>query len=552
MRRATNLLPFVLVLIAISAAVWIAFAPGLNNEWLNWDDDRNFVENESWRGVGPEQLSWAWSTYHMGVWQPFAWMLLGLQYKLFGLDPQGFRIVSLALHALNCTLLYAVMLTIIRRTSPEHPPRRTQLTCGAIALLFAVHPLRVEAVNWISCQPYLPAIAFFLLGVLAYLKGAEPSGRINRAWLAAAWLCYCAAVMFKAVAVTLPIVLLILDWYPLRRIGGPQGWSAARTTRVLIEKIPFFLVAILISIWAAQAKAFNESRLPIEQYELRAILAQGAYGYCFYLWKTLWPSGLHAYYRLPDGLSIAAWPYWAMAAAFIATTLTCWLMRRGRPGLFAAWLAYLIILLPNVGIIQFSAQIAADRYAYLATMPLVFLLAAACLHLKRAALATSALAGATCLVALFAGSRQDVTNWRDSVTLWQKVLSVDDRCAVAAANMGHAMLSREDFANAEPALENAVRLDPSLSIAYVNLGVCHYYSGHVDEAISDLSRALSANPPLAIADQGKAHATLGACYAAQRKDDLAWKHALKAKDLGYGKAQQLMDYLSKFSRPPNN
>ena len=235
-------------------------------------------------------------------------------------------------------------------------------------------------------------------------------------------------------------------------------------------------------------------------------------------------------------------------------TSTIWRLRRKYPGLWAAWLAYGVILLPNVGVIQFSAQITADRYAYLATMPLIVLLAAAVLRLvrrmTRTILVTSTLAGMACLIPLVIVSRQDVMNWQNSVALWKLVLKADDQCAVAAANLGHALMAKEDFAHARPMLVRAIELDPALTIAGVNLGACDYFTRHYQQAIHTLEDALSTDPPLAIADQGKAHATLGACYAALRKDDLAWPHALRARNLGYAKAQQLIDYLSKFSRPP--
>jgi len=256
-------------LIGVTAS---AFWPVLDGEFLNWDDDRNFLENVSFRELGWAQLRWAWSTYHLGVWQPLSWLLLGVQYELGGLDPAVYHATSMILHVANVLMLYLLVLEVLRIGLPAgaavHPATKAQLgtskpipfptdrpvnpaairLCAAAAVaVFAVHPLRVEVVSWISCQPYLPAVFFCQLGILLYLRGCRrpastrtggcPANQPRAATLVAVFACYVLAVMAKAVAVSLPAVLLILDAYPLRRfscVGGGAvqvGDAFGRRTR---------------------------------------------------------------------------------------------------------------------------------------------------------------------------------------------------------------------------------------------------------------------------------------------------------------------------------
>ena len=206
--------------------VVIAFFPCLQNDFVNWDDDQNFLENPFYRGLGWAQLRWDWTSFWLGVYQPLAWMILGAEYVLFGLKPWGYHLTSLILHALNTVVLFLLTVSLLTRCrsrpGPEDPGRMA-LAAGLASALFAVHPLRTEVVAWASCQPYLPCALFSMLAVLAYLR-AFPDGQTPRwRWLLATFALFVAALLSKAVAVTLPAVLLILDVYPLRRLGGGPG-----------------------------------------------------------------------------------------------------------------------------------------------------------------------------------------------------------------------------------------------------------------------------------------------------------------------------------------
>ncbi|MFQ5430718.1 MAG: hypothetical protein ACE5E1_10445, partial [Phycisphaerae bacterium] len=535
--------------VLLLSATLIAFGPALDNQFLNWDDDRNFLTNEAYRGFGIAQWRWAWKTYHLGVWQPLSWMLIGLQYKLGGHDPRGlpdpavYHRVSLALHAIN-TIVFFFLTALFLRVAPTKQ-RRASRTVGyacaaAAALLFAVHPLRVEPVAWVSAQPYLPAVLFYMLAVLVYVWGRRDgaSVRARRAALPLAFVCYCLAVGSKAVAVTLPAILLILDVYPLRNLGPPRGWLGKRTWKRWAEKIPFFLIALLISQWAAEAKEVSQPGTPPEL-NLDAGLAQAAYGLLFYPLKTLAPTHLMAYYKLPLDLSLLRWPYGAAAGCVAALCVVAFLARRRWPGAIAAWLAYIVILLPNLGLIPISQQIVTDRYAYLAMMPIMVLFAAGLRWLwslpRRATRAwRPALVVAVAAVAggWTAATRRQSTVWHDSVRLWTANLAADPRCAHAECMLGQALGAQGRYVEATAHLQRAIRLRPDFSFAYSNLGTMLLARQECEQAARRFEQALKYAQQMDAGSLAKTHAGLAiACHCLGR-DALAWKHIRKAQKLG--------------------
>ncbi len=214
----------------------VAMLPAISIGYLMGDDDANFLDNVGFRGIGWRHLRWAWTTTLVGVYQPISWMLLEAQYALWGMNPKGYHYVSLAFHALNVMVLFWLTIELIHRCRPDRTPeenRRLTWASAASVALFAVHPLRAEVVSWMSCQPYLPCALVTMLTVLAYLEAHNEtrSSRSRMHWLIATFFLWVAAILSKAPAITLPLVLLVLDVYPLRRIGRGRGVRAWLTTR---------------------------------------------------------------------------------------------------------------------------------------------------------------------------------------------------------------------------------------------------------------------------------------------------------------------------------
>jgi hypothetical protein len=261
---------------ALALASAAVFLPVLGAGFVRWDDDLNFVNNDEFGDLSRDRLRWAWTTFRLGVYQPLAWMLLEFEHTLWGLEPRGYHATSLALHAINTVVLYGLVVAILRRFQPDDG--RALLDGSAIATaLFAVHPLRVEVVAWISCQPYLPSVLFSMLAVLAYLHAHREAGRVRWAWLAVAWLLTVAAMLFKAIAVSLPCLFLILDVWPLRRLGPGRRYEPG----VWLEKVAFAAPAAALSVIALGAKGYPEPEELTADHGLAARLGQSCFGVVF-------------------------------------------------------------------------------------------------------------------------------------------------------------------------------------------------------------------------------------------------------------------------------
>jgi Flp pilus assembly protein TadD len=480
-----------------------AFLPVLGNGFVNWDDPANFLKNPSFRGLGPPQLRWAWTTFWLGVYQPLAWMLFGLQYAAFGLRPWGYHLTSLLLHAAVVAALYAVTVALLERARLGPDRRAIRLATVIAVAWFAVHPLRVEVVAWASCQPYLPCALGYLLAILAYLRAHPEGGPTRPAWLAASIVAFAAALLFKAVAVSLPVVLLVLDVYPLRR--PDRGW------RRWAEKLPFVLIALAFMAVAMAAKQRARTLVGLADHGPSARLAQSAYGACFYLEKTVWPAGIAAYYPAPTKF---AWsmPFVLRAAALVTITAVLLAGRRRRPGLLAAWVAFLAILAPTLGLAKIGRQIAADRYSYVASFALVVALAAGLAGLavrwRRIALAGALVASGV----LAASTWMQCRVWRDSHSLWSHALAHGGGGdPTVEGNLGLALCDRNRPREGLAHLAEAVRLEPDSPLGQYNLGVALFRSGRVPEAVARYEEALRLDPDHAEArhNLGQALARLG-------------------------------------------
>ncbi len=230
-----------LVVIPLVFFIMYAFIPSLGNEFVVWDDDQNFLANPNFRGLGAAQVKWAWTTFWFGAYQPFAWLLFETQYVFRQLDPRGYHLTSLLLQVANAVVLYVLTVALLVRcriNSCLESPWKCSLSAGLATALFAVHPLRVEAVAWASCQPYLPCILFSMLAVLVYLRAFPMDSSPRWGWLAGSFLLFVTALLFKAVAVSLPAVLLILDVYPLRRFPDATGRWFDASAQGLVGKGP--------------------------------------------------------------------------------------------------------------------------------------------------------------------------------------------------------------------------------------------------------------------------------------------------------------------------
>lgn len=410
----------------------IAFLPAIQNDFVDWDDNVNFTQNLHFRGLGWEQVRWAWSETRIGVYQPLSWMLLEAEYVLWGLNPLGYHAVSIVLHALTMIVLYVLAYAIIGLSAAkvgtvDVTGARVQLFLALAIALFAAHPLRTEVVAWISCQPYLPCILFYLLAVISYLEYCSRPDRGRRAgWMALSLLAFALAILFKAVAISLPVVLLILDIYPLGRLGAsPLRWPRRPFRGVLLEKVPFALISVVfvwVTLWA-------RSQGPGYEVNMGKAVFRSCYGIIFYLWKTVVPLRLSCLYPPPERLVLST-PTAVLCVLLVVTLCLAALVgRRVWPALASAWVIYVVVLAPNLGIVRISDAITADRYSYASTIGWAVLWAfLICSRIDRMRGSKSSTAivlglGAGLVAWLTLLSWKQCRTWRDTEALWIHVIA---------------------------------------------------------------------------------------------------------------------------------
>ena len=486
---------------ALAGIVFVVFIPALAADFLNWDDPGNFLRNESYRGLGWTQLRWMATTFHMGVYQPVSWFVLGLQYVMFGLRPTGYHLSGVLLHAGGAVVFFFVVRQLLWFATPgaaHGTADGLSLSAFLAALLFAVHPLRVESTVWVSCQPYTVCALFYLLTIHFYLRARTtgPRRRRNRWNLAPVLMCCAAALLSKAPAVSLPAVLLVLDVYPLRRLGGSAGWWTPAAHRVWLEKLPFFVLALPIAIVAPLCK--EDVMLPLVYHGSAARLAHAAFGVWFYLHKTVLPMGLLPFYEMPDPL-VPTEPRFVWVQVFVVVVSAALIVvRRRYPYLLAAWAGYLLMLMPNLGLLQYGEQIAADRYTHLACLGWPALGGAGFWWLWRTQRKllgrTFAGAGFALAAVLAAMTWRNAERWQTSEKLWTYTVANTRDCRTAHENLGTAKLDKEAYDEAIAQFREVLRLKPDYAEAYFNVGIALRGQGRTDQAIESLTRAIELRP----------------------------------------------------------
>jgi hypothetical protein len=500
-----------LVAVAVLCLTWVVFLPALSGGFLPWDDESNLVTNRAWKGLGWSQLAWMLTTFHKGHWIPLTWLSFGADYVVWGMEPRGYHLTNVFLHAANAGLVCLLATSLLARTGARGSARL--LGGAAAALFFALHPLRVESVAWVTERRDVLSAFFFLVSALAYLRAArhESVWKSRAYWLSLG--AFALSLGSKSMGASLPVVLLILDVYPLRR------WTSAWRER-LLEKAPFVLLSLIASAIAMLAVRAGGSASSLADLGVAQRLAISAYSLVFYPWKTLVPIGLAPLYELPVGIDPFAPVYLVSAAVVIAITAAAFALRERRPWLLAAWTAYVVMLLPVVGIAHNGPQIAADRYTYLPCLPFAVLAGAAVARLWQRIWAIAVFAVA--LLALAILTVYQIGAWRDAESLWTRALAVSPS-AVAHASLGVVFDEKGRHEDAIAQFGEALRINPRLAHAQNNWGIALARQGEWQEAVSHYEAALRLNPgyPEAHLNLAAALQRLGRYGDAQRHVDAA-------------------------------
>jgi len=476
------LLPALIAIVTVAA-----FLPSLRGEFLLWDDDANFTYNEGYRGFRAENLRWMF-TNAFGHYMPLTWLTCALDYTLWGMNPVGYHATNLALHALNALLFFFLLRRLLRHAAPDLAAPTAELAAAAGALCFSLHPLRVESVAWITERRDLLSGVFFLLTALSYVRSAEaPDGSSSRrTWLVLSTLSFAGMLLSKTMGLTLPLVFLVLDVYPLRR------WSRAAVPRLLFEKLPLvalmFGALFMLSISAGQAGGMSDrSNYPISQ-----SLGRPGYALMFYLAKTLIPVGLSPLYWYRPQLGLPHVVGWICLLG-LTGLLLFW--RRRFPAALACWMAYGLLIAPASGLVSMGSFTGADHYTYVACLPFAVLGSMLLLLLaRRFSLPAAAGTLAAILIVFGALSWRYCFVWTDSVSLWSRAVDMDPDVYFSRANLGRALAARGKL---EPALEQLDRSIQMQSRWYESFGWrarARLQRGDLQGAFEDATQALRLQP----------------------------------------------------------
>lgn len=503
-----------------------AFLPVLRGGWVDWDDTDNYLRNPMFRGLDGERVAWMWTTFHMGHYQPLTWMSLALDHALWGMDARGYHATNLGLHALNAVLFFFVARALLRlAAAPPNlagrgadPPLLT-LAAGFAALLLAVHPLRAEPVAWLSERRDVLSALWYLLTVWAYLRSAAAPRERRMGWLALALVLFLLCNLSKVIGVTLPIIFLLLDWYPLRRIGGHAGWFTRRAAAVYLEKLPFVAVAAAFAVVAYLGQSGRGWTAPLELHPVQGRIGVVAFGLAFHVWKSLWPLNLHPIYELHLPVVLTQPQFLIPLVVVPAALVGLFLLRRRWPGLWVAALAYVVLLLPVSGIVQNGWQLTHDRYSYLATMGLAVVAAGALLG--RPGAAQRPHAGRVAMAGLIVAALGVLTwrqsqVWQTTESLWTYAVQTDPHSSNAqngygfvlyeqarqAAAAGDQAAAQRKYAEAVNRFRLALSIRKSNEKAHINLWNALKALGRAEELEQAYRDATAVDPVAAEAWNG--------------------------------------------------
>jgi tetratricopeptide (TPR) repeat protein len=526
------------------------------HQFINYDDNAYITDNPPVQaGLTLKGLSWAFTTLHATNWHPLTWLSHMLDCQLFGLNPGAHHLTNLVFHIANSLLLFLWLLYLTRT-----------LGCSfLVAALFALHPLHVESVAWVAERKDVLSTFFWLLTMWAYAWYAERPG-LGRYLLIL--VCFGLGLMAKPMLVTLPFVLLLLDYWPLGRLSlkgpgaaatFPKPAAGVALQRLVWEKSPLLVMSALSSVVTFYAQKEGGAILTLHALPIPNRLANAMVAYVSYLGKMFWPAPLAVLYPL-QAHNLHIWQ--ALAAGLALAVLTIWALRQARrhPYLPVGWLWYLGTLLPVIGLVQVGGQAMADRYTYLPLIGLFIMVAYGMADLGarwRAARFLLPVGAGVVLSALMACTWVQVSYWRDSISLYEHTLKVAGRNPVIHYNLGLALAAQGKLDQAVAHYAEALRLKPDYAKAHNNLGIALAAQGKLDQAMVHYAEALRLkldpaavhhNLGLALAQQGKldqavahyaealrlkpdlaeAHKNLGVVLAAQGKSDQAAAHYAEA------------------------
>jgi tetratricopeptide (TPR) repeat protein len=480
-RRLIGCLLLVLATLAL-------YSPLTRAPFLNYDDAAHVTDNLHVRsGVTWKTVVWAFHTSETSDWHPITWLSHALDCQLFGLNPAGPHTINVFLHAANAVLLFLIL------ESGTGLAWRSLV----VAALFALHPINVESVAWISERKDVLSMFFFLIALAAY---GWYTRRPSVGSYLAVTVAYAFGLMTKAQVITFPFALLLLDYWPLCRVGqplsrpdgvgdetaiapgrGPTFW------KLIWEKVPWFALSALSAFITIKVEAnATQAKLPLWIH-----FGNAAISYVRYLEKAFWPVNLALVYPHPE-LAISITAAVLSACAILALTILAVIFRERRP-FFVGWFWFLGTLVPMIGLVQISVHAMADRYAYIPLLGIFVIFcwgAADLMEHWHVPAATSAVATVAVLLALGIALHRQVSFWGDNVTLWAHTLAITERNYTAEDNLGTALVAEGKIEEAMPHLQRARFLRPDDALATLNIATYDQMRGNYRAAIEGYARVM--------------------------------------------------------------
>jgi tetratricopeptide (TPR) repeat protein len=514
-----------LILCTLTTAVYWQV---VNYDFIQLDDPAYVTENKSVQeGISKESFIWAFTNFHAGYWIPMTWLSLMLDFELFGLHPGGYHLTNLFLHMANALLLFLILQRMTGAIWQS----------GLVAAFFSLHPLHVESVVWITERKDVLSTLFWLLSILTYSRYVERAGLKNYLLTCMA---FALGLMAKPMLVTLPFLLLLLDYWPLQRMGANQ-WQGncpqdrqslaerkRSTPQLLVEKIPLLILAAVASIVTIYSQQSWDAVKSTVQFPLTVRLANAVLSYATYIGKMFWPANLAVLYPHP-GSSIPVWQIVASVMFLSAVSIMVIRAARRYPYLLVGWFWYLGTLVPVIGLVQAGDQAMADRFTYIPLIGLFIMLTWGGTDLLTKNLPLRKFTPvliALLVSALTICSWWQVRHWRDSISLFQHTLSVTENNATIHNNLGNVLILAGRYEEGAAHFTRAIEIIPNNLKAHLNLAVALVHLGKPDQAIDHYMTALKLEP-----NHPGAHNNLGNALVMQGKPEEAIPHFRKAIEL---------------------
>lgn len=535
---------------SVAVVTFLVYLPALQNDFVNWDDDLYVMDNTHIRSLSPAFFKWIFTDFYASYWHPLTWVSHAVDYALWGLNPWGHHLTNIILHAVNSFLVVILIMRLLEAwsgmsqkagQSAGFQSRELLIAGGTTGILFGLHPLHVESAAWVAERKDLLCALFFLLSILQYASYVRSVAtesvqehsfsryRSKHYFIAIGF--FILALCSKPMAVSLPVVLLILDWYPFDRIRSLKDFRT-----VFVEKIPFVLLSLISSIVIIVAQKTGGAMASIESIPLPTRLLVAARSLILYLVKMVWPLNLYPLYPYPANVSLGSFEYLSAIVLLSAITITGIVLAKKGTLWLAVWGYYVITLLPVLGIVQVGPQAMADRFFYLPSIGPFLLCGVGAAWLSNRThrveqhrlgiqlfIVAAALLVSAAMIVL---TVRQIGLWKNGIILWSHVIEQEPAAYAAYNNRGVSFEKTGQIDRAFEDYNKTLALNPADAQAYFNLGVLYIGAHLFDKAIACLSQSIALKP-----ERADAYHNRGVVYSSLDRLDEALADFNKAISL---------------------